>query len=371
MSNADKSSSGRTRLIKAKTLAVHHRLTGTDFTHVKPSDALTVLQRKVGDVIVCETCNYDVCEDVCDLSGAFVIPILPVDIPDLQDELNESISPSISIPGPPDGYPENRFAACFFFPEACNATNYSATITVDGTIVPNVQYFLGKFNTSGLFEEQTGIIIFYPTIDPIGDETILTITASNECSSSSVPATEFGCFLEGSLVAMGDGSFKQIENVVIGDNVLGAFGETNTVLALHRPILGAGCIININNEHKTTAHHPHIAPDKKFLCVEPYILKGMTYGKEHTIIVDASGKKEKRVMKGVNESRIGKLEVGVDLQTISGSRKVNTLESIKMSPLTQLYHLVMGGSHTFIVDGYAVTGWADETDFNYDTWTSV
>lgn len=367
MSNADKSSSGRTRFIKAKTLAVHHRLTGSDFTHVKPSDALTVLQRKVGDVIVCETCPEDDCTDVCDISGAFFFPLPITEITNFQDFLNTEYGGSIVIPGPPDGYPEERDALIFFFPETCNATNYSALINADGFDISNVQYFLGILNTPDFFQERTGFLIYYPIDEIIGDFITFTISASNSCSSSSAPA-EFGCFLEGSLVAMADGSFKPIESVVIGDNVLGAFGETNRVLALHRPVLGAGCVININNEHKTTAHHPHIAPDKKFLCVEPSILKGMTYGKEHTIIVDASGKKEKRVMKGVNESRIAKLEVGSDLQTISGSRKVNTLEPIKMSPLTQVYHLVVSGSHTFIVDGYAVTGWADEDDFNYDTW---
>ena len=35
---------------------------------------------------------------------------------------------------------------------------------------------------------------------------------------------------------------------------------------------------------------------------------------------------------------------------------------------TQLYNLVVGGSHTYHVDGYAVTGWPREDDFDYDRW---
>jgi hypothetical protein len=35
---------------------------------------------------------------------------------------------------------------------------------------------------------------------------------------------------------------------------------------------------------------------------------------------------------------------------------------------TQLYNLVIGGSHTYHVDGYAVTGWPREDDFDYDLW---
>jgi hypothetical protein len=37
---------------------------------------------------------------------------------------------------------------------------------------------------------------------------------------------------------------------------------------------------------------------------------------------------------------------------------------------TQLYNLVTGGSHTYFVEGYAVTGWPREDDWDYDTWTS-
>jgi hypothetical protein len=366
MSSADKSSSGRTRIIKAKTLANFKYETGRDFTHVKPSDALTVLLRKIGDVERCETC----CIPVCDLSGAFVFPLVPTDFSSFEASFEAEFGIPFNIPAPPDGYPDERPAAMYFFGNTCNATSYTATFNIDGTDLSNVQHFIGIFNTPGFFQDQTGWLILYPLDDYGGDVYTFTVKASNECSQSIINA-EFGCFLEGSLVAMSDGSFKPIESVEIGDLLLGAFGEVNPVLALHRPILGGGYVVNVNNEHKTTAHHPHVTPDKKFACVEPTILKNMTYGKEHTVIVNKEGKKEKRVMEGLLERRITKLEIGSDLQTLTGSKKVTTLENVKMSPLTQVYHLVMGGSHTFIVDGYAVSGWCREDDFNYDTWTTL
>ncbi len=34
----------------------------------------------------------------------------------------------------------------------------------------------------------------------------------------------------------------------------------------------------------------------------------------------------------------------------------------------QLYNLVLAGSHTMRVDGYLVTGWPQEADFDYDAW---
>ena len=167
---------------------------------------------------------------------------------------------------------------------------------------------------------------------------------------------------------MADGTSKAIESVIVGDKVRGAFGETNTVIGLHRPLLGAGTIVNIINEHKTTAHHPHVAADKTMYCVSPHIINSFTYGKTHNIIVDNTGKTENRVMYGLHPSRIQKLDVGVELQTLNGAKRVDTLETLKMSPFTQVYHLVVDGSHTFIVDSYAVTGWPREDDFDYDTW---
>ena len=71
---------------------------------------------------------------------------------------------------------------------------------------------------------------------------------------------------------------------------------------------------------------------------------------------------------GLAPERINKLTTGVELKTIEGSRVVNTLEVYSMPPETQLYNLVVGGSHTYHVDGYAVTGWPREDDFNYDLW---
>jgi hypothetical protein len=49
---------------------------------------------------------------------------------------------------------------------------------------------------------------------------------------------------------------------------------------------------------------------------------------------------------------------------------VKSLETYSMPPDTQLYNLVVGGSHTYHVDGYAVTGWPREDDFDYDLWVA-
>jgi len=94
----------------------------------------------------------------------------------------------------------------------------------------------------------------------------------------------------------------------------------------------------------------------------------MTYGRKHTVI-NADGTTEKRIMTGVAKERLLKLVEGVELQTVTGPRTVRSITYEPISPFTKVYHLVIDGSHTYNVDGYAVVGWATETDFNYDTWT--
>jgi hypothetical protein len=74
---------------------------------------------------------------------------------------------------------------------------------------------------------------------------------------------------------------------------------------------------------------------------------------------------------GLKKERILQLHESVELKTTDGSRIVKTLETYSLPPETQLYNLVVGGSHTYHVDGYAVTGWPREDDFNYDEWKPI
>ena len=197
----------------------------------------------------------------------------------------------------------------------------------------------------------------------------ITVTALTSCGTTSSNIQVQPCFLAGSLVHMADGTTKAIEDVLINDLVIGAFGEINKVLALHRPLLGYAEMCKINDEHSTTNHHPHVSLDKKFYCGNPDLVSNSTYGHKHKVI-DEYGNTVERMLDGLNKERIQKLHTGVNLKTIEGSRITNSIEIYSMPEDTQLYTLVVDGSHTYHVDGYAVTGWPSEHDFDYDNWTS-
>jgi hypothetical protein len=202
-------------------------------------------------------------------------------------------------------------------------------------------------------------------------ERIFSIYAQTACGPSNTSSRDiFPCFLAGAIVQMADGSTKVIEDVEVGDEVLGAFGEINTVLALHRPLVGTSLMCNINGEHSTTNHHPHISLDRQFYCGNPDLVSNSTYGKYHKVI-DASGATVERMLHGLKKERIQLLRVGVELKTVTGSKMTHSLETYSLPAETQLYNLVISGSHTYHVDGYAVTGWPREDDFDYDTWSPV
>jgi hypothetical protein len=384
MSSTDRSNTERIRQLKARLLAA----TITKGTY-KTNDSDTWLDIKIGRegrvinpagggpaVTLAGCCN---CLPVCDMSGdaIFFLPVPVTDISDFQGYLNSSIIGSVTIPLPPPGYP-NDFFLCIFLLDGCNITNSIATVyDISNNILDTTQYYLGTYPSFEFFDSNTvSFNIIYPTEylyrDPdeffeIPDLSGIDITYSNACSSITEPVG-FGCFLPGTPVALAGGITKPIEDVKVGDLVIGAFGEENPVTALHRPLLGGGKVCRINDEHTTTTHHPHIGADRGFFTPNPSALNNFTYGHKHTVIL-GDGTKEKRVMTGVRRDRILKLTEGTVLQTLTGPKAVTKLEPVAMSPFTQVYHLVVGGSHTYTVDGYAVVGWAREDDFDYDSWT--
>jgi hypothetical protein len=369
--NADRSASSYIRRLKARTLAVYHQNNPAvnDFGgSAKPSSGETLLLRTIGTSFgpgaTCETCVP--CEDVCDFEIAFVFPFALSEITELESQIESAIGQPFTIAAPPSGY-GNAYGLILFFPPVCNATEYEVQVNHNDEFI-SAQVTPSPFYNTEFFFSQTAFYIIYPSEDISEGSFYTTVSAVNPCSSSSTIA-EFGCFLEGAPVTMSDGSTKPIQDVKVGDVVQGAFGEVNEVLALHRPLLGAGKMVRINDEHSTTAHHPHISTDRQFHCVDPMCLKSMTYGKKHTVIL-GNGKKELRTMTGVAPERIKDLTVGTLLQTVSGGRAVTTLADVPLSPFTQVYHLVVGGSHTYMVEGYAVVGWAREDDFDYDAWTT-
>ena len=327
MSYTDKSSSTRTRMVRNQALAVFHKLnpTARESNSLNTFDASALTARVAGQIDTCAPC---------------VAPT-PIVCPSSIQNITYSLGPG-------------------------NGT-YDFGITLTWDPIPGSTGFtltqLNNTSTSFVVDSPNGGTI-YSSDGAANDLLLITVFVGNcpDVTATQPPP----CFLAGSLVTLADLTTKPIEDIHVGDELFGAFGEKNVVIALHRPLLGNKRMLKINNEHSTTSHHPHVSADKKFYCANPAaMVEG--YGKQHKVL-DGEGHEIDLYLYGLNPSRLLDIKTGVELKTIDGSRTVTTLELYDLPADTQLYNLVTSGSHTYHVDGYAVTGWPREDDFDYDTW---
>ena len=184
------------------------------------------------------------------------------------------------------------------------------------------------------------------------------------------------CFLINSLVRMADGTDKLIQDVQIGDLVLGAFGEVNPVIAFNRPVLGPRPMFKINKEHTTTDDHGHILPDGRIgalnlaNALEEYSEAGQS--RIQKVIVD--GHLEDWQVPGIANADLDiivEMSVGDQVLKITGAETIQQIDQVDLPYDTVLYNFVVGGSHTYYVDGYCVAGWLNGKDFDYRNWKPV
>jgi hypothetical protein len=341
--NADTSNAARIQRLKAKTIATYHKLNPTPKgTAYSIKDASIQNELREGAIPYyqqTDTQTRTLVQDCCNSEPVCVPP------GQVSNVYTEYVS----------GTNDSNRVYNLFWTAAPNATSYTVTTSTSGAIV---------FDTFG-----TQASIHWNQDGGSPDPTFI-ITAINSCGSTPYVYTFDACFPAGTKIHIADGSTKNIEDIQVGDIVIGAFGELNPVLALQHVRVGNSIMYKINDEHVTTDHHPHISLDKQFYTMNINTIENKVYGTDMPVI-NAEGKTEIRHLDGLNKGRVQKLALGLNLKTIDGSRILTKLEEVPMAFETKLYNLVTGGSHTYHADGYAVTGWPSEKDFDYDTWSPV
>lgn len=169
------------------------------------------------------------------------------------------------------------------------------------------------------------------------------------------------CFLGNAKVTLVDGTVKPISEIKIGDCVLGAFGESNTVTHIQIPD-GTG--------------------------LELYDVNGVITTSEHGIV---NGKRDGFVYVNINDAQnnVGQWHESFNGETLEFLQVPTLAKEVKTSQINErdttiytmngeqnarvtrlnrhtgsLYHLVTdGGSKTFCVDGVFVSGWCDGVEF--------
>ena len=176
------------------------------------------------------------------------------------------------------------------------------------------------------------------------------------------------CFVEGQPVLMADGSYKNIEDVKVGDYVKGAYGEEdiNIVTHLQRPPRGDRTIYDINGLLITDEHGIVDGEREGFL----YMSLENHYKEANTFqtCLDAEGNEVEVFFAGTKADNCKKAMLidGSAIYGENGREVVDKIIETDLKPQT-LYHLVLDGfSRTYSVSGKFVSGYADSDLFDYE-----
>jgi hypothetical protein len=160
----------------------------------------------------------------------------------------------------------------------------------------------------------------------------------------------WSCFVAGTQVTMADGSKKNIEDVQIGEQLLGQDGSINTVLKYDHPMLNGRALIAFN-EGK-----PFMTP-------------------EHPLWTRKGWKSFSATATQIQKPEIahlmvnGDFEIGDEILMDDGSWF--TIESIDVhlgEPEQQVYNFYLDGNNTYFADGYLAHNRGG--DYYYDTVTT-
>ena len=257
----------------------------------------------------------------------------------------------------------NTWTYTYQFPQTAAFFSLPANLdTTESLLIFTTQVFI--------FQIATGVI--YPLIYGNNSNTTINIPFFSlplgPYSAFLLPP-KATCFLAGSLVTLADGSTKPIEEIQVGDTVLGAFGEINTVLQLKHGTLGQGRMCKINGEHATTLNHPHITPEKKFVSYNGAVASnGVECMDIQSIMVNNATDAAYYSLFLFKKGRIQPAKIGTELQSVTGPKTIDTIEMLDLPTETPIYNLAVSGSHTYFVNGYAVVGGMKESDFDIDAW---
>lgn len=150
--------------------------------------------------------------------------------------------------------------------------------------------------------------------------------------SSPVVRGEGSCFTAGTQVILADGSTKNIEDVQIGEVLLGQAGAHNTVLAFDHVTLGDRKLYSFNGgRFFVEDEHPFLATDGVWRSIDPAA-----------------------TLRESPNLEVQKLHIGDTLVTIDGTVEIVSIDSQEAEPDLALYNFILDGNHTYFADSYLV-----------------
>ncbi|BCS51060.1 hypothetical protein JUNP479_3865 [Aeromonas jandaei] len=153
------------------------------------------------------------------------------------------------------------------------------------------------------------------------------------------------CFVAGTRITMADGSERLIETLQAGERVLDQYGHTNQILAVERVLLGDRRLYGINQLPPFfTSEHPFLTT-RGWAAISP----AMTRAENPTLIVSPlfTGMRLLGWSAAANAGNLALAPQPVELL-------VESLYWIDAPPTTELFNLVLNGTHSYIANSLIV-----------------
>jgi hypothetical protein len=151
------------------------------------------------------------------------------------------------------------------------------------------------------------------------------------------------CFIGATPVLMADGSERAIEEIEVGDVVLGSNGQPNVVLDVLRLALGARRLHALNDDNYfVTASHPLLTADG-WKSVAPR----RTANKQRGAITTTPLRVGDRLVVADASSSSSNVRTATALQHVA----LTSLRSRAADPALRIYNLTVDGDQTYFANG--------------------
>lgn len=160
------------------------------------------------------------------------------------------------------------------------------------------------------------------------------------------------CFLPDTKILTAHHEWKSIQDVAVGDFVMGRNGKANKVVGLYRPLLGNRTLYSINGEVASTEDHLFMTSSGKWGALDPKNYSDLRFNRS-VGVTGKNGQKMPYISSRISPKDISKIEKGTQLELFNGSfEPVSRIESLLgYDAQTVLYTLVVDGNESFTVQG--------------------
>ena len=170
------------------------------------------------------------------------------------------------------------------------------------------------------------------------------------------------CFIKGQKVLMADGTYKNIEDIKVGDKVRGGYGGINTVQYTQIVRRGDRIIWDADGL-LTTDDHGILNGDRNGFVFISLDSSAKEYG-TYEDAIGANGNHVKVRFDGLTCTKREQLHIGTKVASGDGTRIINKINATTIKD-KNLYHILVDGDMTYCISNTFVSSQASDNKFNY------